>query len=66
MVTKQEKQAAEEIFDRYEVWLGGERHGNQDRECCIETIALIIHKHTGGPPEWLSQALNEGDGAYRP
>lgn len=65
-ISDDERAAATEVFDRYEIWLGGENHGNQDRWSCIETIALIIHKHTGGTPQWLSQALNEGDGVYRP
>ena len=48
-VSEQSKAAAAEIFQRYEIWLGGERHGNQDRESCIETLALIVEKHTGEP-----------------
>lgn len=66
MVTEEDRAATTEIFDRYEIWLGDERHGNQDRWSRIETIALIIHKHTGGTPKWLSEALNSGDGVYRP
>lgn len=45
-VATESHDAAVEIFERYETWLGDERHGNQDRECCINTIALIIDSHT--------------------
>lgn len=57
--------AAIEIFERYETYLGGERHGNQDRESCVTTIALIIKKHDR-LPEFIAEALNSGDGSYRP
>lgn len=58
--------AAAEIFDRYKIWLGDPYHGNQDRDCCIKTIALIIRKHEPGLPDSIQQALNSGDGSYRP
>ena len=32
----------------------------------LEKIAEIIEKHTGGPPEHITEALNSGDGVYRP
>lgn len=60
------EKAAAEIFDRYKTWLGGEAHGNQDEWSCVQTITLIIKKHCGGAPGWLSEALNSGDGVYRP
>ena len=59
-------QAALEIFKKYERYLGAEYMGNQDKDCCIQTISAIIAKHFGGTPEWLSEALNSGDGSYRP
>ena len=64
-MTDKYKDAATEIFDRYETWLGSERHGNQDRGSCIETIALIIKKHDR-LPDFIIEALNSGDGVYRP
>ena len=65
-VSDDSRAAATEIFDRYEHWLGNEAHANQDRWSCIETMAMIIEKHTGGTPSWLSETLNSGDGVYRP
>ena len=63
-ITKNSLNAAEEIFERYETWLGSSFHGNQDKESCIQTIALIIQKYGQPTPEWLNEALNSGDGTY--
>ena len=41
--------AATEIFERYETWLGGAKHGNQDESSCRATIAAIIDKFMSQP-----------------
>ena len=41
-------------------------NGKKDVENAQNDIAEIIEKHTGGPPEYLTEALNSGDGVYRP
>ena len=58
--------AAAEIWTKYERYLGAPNMGNQDKDCCVQTIAEIINRHCGGQPTWLNAALNEGDGVYRP
>lgn len=63
---KQATQAATEIFEKYERYLGAENMGNQDRDCCIQTISEIVEKHCGGTPAFMSEALNSGDGTYKP
>lgn len=60
------KRAATEVYKKYERYLGAPNMGNQDEDCCIQTIAEIIKRHCGGTPEFLSEALNSGDGTYKP
>ena len=66
MASKEANDAATEIYRKYERYLGAEHMGNQDESCCIQTIAEIISKHCDGPPAFLTEALNSGDGLYRP
>lgn len=66
IISKQSRDAAAEIVSQYEDYLCSELFGNQDKWCVTETIAMIIEKHTSGEPAWLSEALNSGDGVYRP
>lgn len=64
--SKATQEAAVEIYSKYERYLGAEHMGNQDEDCCIHTIADIISRHLDGPPAYLVEALNSGDGTYRP
>jgi len=66
MPANQYEKAAEEIVGKYGKWLCSEKHGNQDEDCLISTIALIIKKHCGGLPLDIQEALNSGDGTYKP
>jgi hypothetical protein len=36
-----------------------------DKKVCIDILDLV-DQNTKPKPDWLSQALNEGDGVYRP
>jgi len=64
--SKQSVKAAEAIWKKYERYLGAVNVANQDMTCCVQTIAEIISAHCDGAPEYLSEALNSGDGVYRP
>lgn len=66
MISREANDAAIEIYREYERYLGAEHMGNQDEDCCIRNMAEIISKHCGGPPAFLTEALNSGDGTYRP
>lgn len=44
---KEVTDAAEAIYEKYERYLGASHMGNQDRECCIQTIATIISHYCG-------------------
>lgn len=65
-ISQDSRRAATEIVKKYDRYLLAENMANQDEWSVTETIALIIEKHTGGTPAYLSEALNSGDGTYKP
>ena len=65
MTTKASRAAAEEILQFFIKPLPI-KPSRKAQEQDIKKVAEIIEKHTGGPPEYLTEALNSGDGVYRP
>jgi len=64
--SKQAEKAAQDIWNKYARYLEAPHMGNQSESACKQTIAEIISRHCDGEPAWLNEALNSGDGVYRP
>lgn len=58
--------AAEAIIKRYRKWLIDEGQANQDYDCCLTEIAEIVSMHCDVIPDHIAEALNSGNGTYKP
>lgn len=61
------KQALRQLLDRHNIGsnLRQDRGQLHDRERLIEEI-LRVHDRFAESPAWLDEALNSGDGTYKP
>jgi uncharacterized NAD-dependent epimerase/dehydratase family protein len=59
--SRRAQSAALQIWDHY-----SSVRAHFDKEAWVIGVASIIDQHFKRTPSWLEQALNEGEGVYRP